>query len=88
MHSKSLREATYSEEQRAAFYRDVPLFMTHFPHLYVFQRQAQMQQMQMEAQSGAGGQPGMQAVQAFFSSEEGQVKVSCSPYPRRDDVMT
>jgi hypothetical protein len=63
------REATFSEEQRVAFYSQIPPLMHHFPHIFVMQQRMQHQQQQMRQQqmnqmpypppsSGGGAQGG------------------------------
>lgn len=37
----AMQEATMTDEQTAAFYRGIPEFMHHFPHIYMMQQQAQ-----------------------------------------------
>lgn len=49
--------ACMSEEERERFYKDIPLFMYHCPHLYVMQQQMKMmqqRQMQMQTEAGRG----------------------------------
>jgi hypothetical protein len=47
--------ACMSDEEKERFYKDIPLFMYHCPHLYVMQQQMKMmQQRHAQAETGRG----------------------------------
>jgi hypothetical protein len=76
------REATFTEEQKAAFYKEIPIFMHYFPHLYIFRQQATMMQKQQEeaeAQKEMMGEM-QKSMKSYFSSEEGIQKVNIAIY--------
>jgi len=44
--------ACMSDEEKAIFYKDVPIFMHHCPHLFVMQQQMRSMQQQQQQQQG------------------------------------
>jgi hypothetical protein len=50
--------ACMTDEQREAFYKEIPLFMHHCPHLHVMQQQMKMQREMMQRQQQQQHQSG------------------------------
>ena len=75
---------------KAEFYKEIPLFMHHFPHMFMFQQQMMMQQQQhaqMQRAGAASGPPGppggpsaaamhQSGMAAILATPDGQSKVS------------
>lgn len=67
--SLACQEAMMTPQQRDEFYKNIPVFMHNFPHLYVFQ-QKMMEQQQMAQQQATAGE-----AQSYFSTSEGMQKM-------------
>ena len=47
------------EEERKAFYEDIPMYMRHNPHMFVMQQNMMLQQQQQQQQQlGVSAEPG------------------------------
>lgn len=75
-----IREATFTEEQKANFYKTVPPLMHHFPYMHILQQRMMQQQQfaqtnQMDSRSQQIDALKQTGILSLLSSQEGRQKL-------------